>query len=88
MTGGLLEASSGYALDAGRRTGPGEVELHERVTDVMHVVAGTATVGTGGDGGAVHEIGPGDVLVIPAGVPHEFVQAADPFLYLVVKVED
>ncbi len=86
-TGGLLEQSLGYALDAGRRTGPGEVELHERVTDVMHVVAGTATVVTGGEGGTAHELGPGDVLVIPAGVPHEFVEAADPFLYLVVKVE-
>jgi uncharacterized protein GlcG (DUF336 family)/uncharacterized cupin superfamily protein len=86
-TGGLLESARGYALDAGRRTGPGEVELHERATDVMHVVAGTATVVTGGEGGVAHRIGPGDVLVIPAGVPHEFVEAADPFLYLVVKVE-
>jgi uncharacterized protein GlcG (DUF336 family)/uncharacterized cupin superfamily protein len=86
-TGGLLESARGYALDAGRRTGPGEAELHERATDVMHVVAGTATVVTGGEGGVAHRIGPGDVLVIPAGVPHEFVEAADPFLYLVVKVE-
>ena len=86
-TGGLLESARGYALDAGRRTGPGGVELHERATDVRHVVAGTATVVTGGEGGVAHRIGPGDVLVIPAGVPHEFVEAADPFLYLVVKVE-
>jgi len=86
-TGGLLAEARGYALDAGRRTGPGAAELHERVTDVMHVVQGTATVVTGGEGGTPHEIGPGDVLVIPAGVPHEFVAASDPFLYLVVKVE-
>ena len=86
-TGGLLAQARGYALDAGRRTGPGEVELHERVTDVMHVVQGTATVVTGGEGGDAHDVGPGDVLVIPAGVPHEFTGASDPFLYLVVKVE-
>lgn len=86
-TGGLLTQAGGYALDAGRRTGPGEVELHDRVTDVINVVEGTATVLTGGEGGVRHEIGPGDVLVIPAGVPHEFLAASDPFLYLVVKVE-
>jgi uncharacterized protein YjlB len=52
----------------------------------MHVVEGTATVLTGGPGGVAHEIGPGDVLVIPAGVPHEFTAVSDPFDYLVVKV--
>lgn len=53
----------------------------------MHVVEGTATVVTGGSPGTAHQVGPGDVLVIPAGVEHEFVAASDPFLYLVVKVE-
>lgn len=84
--GGLLVEEPGYAVDAGRRDRPGPEELHERVTDVMHVVEGTATVRTGGPGGAGHEVGPGDVLVIPAGVPHEFTAASDPFHYLVVKV--
>ena len=28
-----------------------------------------------------------DVLVVPSGVPHQFVDASDPFLYLVAKVE-
>jgi len=36
-------------------------------------------------GGEEHRIGPGDVLVIPAGVPHRFAEASDPFRYLVVK---
>jgi glc operon protein GlcG len=84
--GGLVVEEPGYAVDAGRRTGPGAEELHDRVTDVMHVVAGTAIVLTGGPGGTAHEIGPGDVLVIPAGVPHEFTAVSDPFDYLVVKV--
>jgi uncharacterized protein GlcG (DUF336 family)/mannose-6-phosphate isomerase-like protein (cupin superfamily) len=30
---------------------------------------------------------PGDVLAVPAGVPHQFVEVSDPFLYFVVKVE-
>lgn len=103
-TGGLLLRTADYAVDAGRRTAPGEVEYHERVTDVMHVVAGTATVVTGGtlreprevapgelraatiDGGETHRLSVGDALVVPAGVPHQFVEVSDPFLYFVTKV--
>jgi uncharacterized protein GlcG (DUF336 family)/mannose-6-phosphate isomerase-like protein (cupin superfamily) len=103
--GGLLLDTHGYKLDAGRRTGPGEVEYHEGVVDVMHVVRGRATVVTGGEmveprqvapgelragsveGGTSHELSEGDVLAIPNGVPHQFTEASDPFLYLVVKLE-
>jgi glc operon protein GlcG len=38
-------------------------------------------------GGVEHELAPGDVLAIPSGVPHQFVDVSDPFLYFVVKVE-
>jgi glc operon protein GlcG len=38
------------------------------------------------DGGIVHELGEGDVLVVPAGVPHQFVDVSDPFMYFVTKV--
>jgi glc operon protein GlcG len=104
-TGGLLLDTHGYKLDAGRRAAPGEVEFHERVVDVMHVVEGRATVVTGGEmldarevapgelraraveGGEAHELREGDVLAIPNGVPHQFTDVSDPFLYFVVKVE-
>jgi uncharacterized protein GlcG (DUF336 family)/mannose-6-phosphate isomerase-like protein (cupin superfamily) len=103
--GGLLLDTQGYKLDAGRRTGPGEVEYHAAVVDVMHVVQGRATVLTGGEmveprevapgelradsveGGTPHELSQGDVLAIPNGVPHQFTEVSDPFLYFVVKVE-
>lgn len=39
------------------------------------------------EGGHRHELGAGDVLAIPAGVPHQFTEVSDPFLYFVVKVE-
>ena len=39
------------------------------------------------EGGTTHELGEGDVLAIPSGVPHQFVDVSDPFLYFVVKVE-
>jgi uncharacterized protein GlcG (DUF336 family) len=103
--GGLLLDAERYKLDAGRRVEPGEVEFHERVVDVMHVVQGTATVVTGGEmrdarevapgelrapaveGGTRQELAEGDVLAIPNGVPHQFVDVSDPFLYFVVKVQ-
>jgi glc operon protein GlcG len=40
------------------------------------------------EGGTEHELHEGDVLAIPAGVPHQFTEVSDPFLYFVVKVED
>jgi uncharacterized protein GlcG (DUF336 family) len=103
--GGLLLDAERYKIDAGRRSAPGEVELHERVTDVMHVLQGSATVVTGGDmvkprqvatgelraksvrGGKRRRLSEGDVLAIPGGVPHQFTEVSDPFLYFVVKVE-
>jgi uncharacterized protein GlcG (DUF336 family) len=39
------------------------------------------------DGGTRHQLTEGDVLVVPAGVPHQFVTVSNPFLYFVVKVE-
>ena len=38
-------------------------------------------------GGEPHALSAGDVLAIPAGVPHQFTRVSDPFLYFVVKVE-
>ena len=104
-TGGLLLDGPRYKIDAGRREGPGEVEYHEHVVDVMHVLEGAATVVTGGEmidarevapgelragtveGGTPHRLAVGDVLAIPNGVPHQFVEVSNPFLYFVVKVE-
>ncbi len=43
--------------------------------------------GSGIKGGVKHEIGPGDVIEIPAGVPHQFFLApGSQITYLVVKV--
>ena len=93
-TGGLLLETPSYKIDAGRREAPGAPELHEREVDVMRVVEGTATVVTGGEikgdrieGGKTQQVAEGDVIAIPSGVPHQFVEVTDPFLYFVVKVE-
>jgi mannose-6-phosphate isomerase-like protein (cupin superfamily) len=68
--------------------------LHEHEVDVMRVVEGSATVITGGEikgdrieGGKAQQVSEGDVIAIPNGLPHQFVEVTDPFLYFVVKVE-
>jgi uncharacterized protein GlcG (DUF336 family) len=93
-TGGLLLETEGYKIDAGRREAPGVPELHEREVDVLRVVDGSATIVTGGEirgdrieGGEERRLSEGDVVAIPSGVPHQFVEVTDPFLYFVVKVE-
>ena len=37
-------------------------------------------------GGVTRHHGKGDVIVIPAGVPHWMLEVSNPFLYLVIKV--
>ena len=46
--GGSLGAGSDYRANVGRRTGPGQVEVHEKETDVIYVLDGEATFVTGG----------------------------------------
>lgn len=43
--------------------------------------------GTSIEGGDPHEVGAGDVMVIPAGVPHWMKDVKAPMLYFVVKVQ-
>lgn len=38
-------------------------------------------------GATTHELSEGDVLAVPAGVPHQFMEVSEEFLYYVVKVE-
>ena len=70
--GGLLLDLKRYKLDAGRREAPGEAEYHERFVDVMHVVAGTATVVTGGKMVEPREIEAGELRAssLDGGEPH------------------
>ena len=74
------------------------VDVMHVVEGTATIVTGGEMVGvrSGGDGelradavagGQPHELSAGDVLAVPAGVPHQFTRVSDPFLYFVVKVE-
>jgi len=101
-----LVANGNYKLRAGRRVGPGTVEVHPRDTDIFYVTEGEATIVTGGavvnaktsatgevsaekiTGGVTRRLAKGDVLVVPAGVPHWFTAIDGAFLYFLVKVSN
>jgi uncharacterized protein GlcG (DUF336 family) len=65
--------------------GDATVVLGGEMRDVREVAPGELRA-AGIDGGERRELRPGDVLAIPNGVPHQFVDVSRPFLYFVVKV--
>jgi mannose-6-phosphate isomerase-like protein (cupin superfamily) len=101
--GDLVKAPDLIVLGA-HRNGAGQVEVHDKETDVMYVVEGEATLVTGGtmtggkrtapgqwrgtaiQGGESRHLAKGDVIVIPAGIPHWFQQVPRSISYYVVKV--
>ena len=101
--GDLVKAPDLIVLGA-HRNGTGQVEVHDRETDVIYVVDGEATIVTGGmmtggkvtapgqsrgtdiQGGKPQRLSKGDVMVIPAGIPHWFKEVPQSISYYVVKV--
>jgi mannose-6-phosphate isomerase-like protein (cupin superfamily) len=102
--GGSLVTAKDLTVSGSHRTGAGQVEVHEKETDVLYITDGTATFVTGGtmvggkvskpgqmlgsdiQGGETHHLSKGDVIVIPAGVPHWFKEVPQSVSYYVVKV--
>jgi len=102
--GGSLVTAPDLSVSVNRRTGPGQVEVHDKETDTFYVLDGEATIVTGGtmvggkvsrpnqqlgtniNGGETRHLAKGDVMVIPAGVPHWFKEVPKEINYYVVKV--
>ena len=82
-----------------RRDKSGEVEVRTIINDIFIVRSGRATVIVGGQvkgnhelkptewrGGESHELAAGDLLLIPAGVPHQcIVKPGTTFIYFTIK---
>lgn len=96
-------------------TGAPNAAEHDHVSEVYHVIDGSATLvtgwdivdykrraataqnvsqlnGPGGDGtsirnGATHQLKAGDVIIIPAGVGHQFTKIDDHIRYLMVRID-
>jgi mannose-6-phosphate isomerase-like protein (cupin superfamily) len=99
----------------GKLTGESPVAEHDLVSEVYHIIDGSATLVTGPDieglkrrppddravrllngpgangtsirNGVVHELKPGDVLIVPAGVGHWFTRINDHITYLMVRID-
>jgi len=102
--GGNLVTAPDLTVLGSFRNKPGEVEIHDKETDVFYVLDGAATFVTGGTmvggktsapgqmrgtdikGGEVHHLTKGDIIVIPAGIPHWFKEVPTSINYYVVKV--
>jgi glc operon protein GlcG len=56
----LLEVG-GYKIHASRRVEPGKAELHQRDTDLIYVLDGTATIITGGEVEAGETVAPSEI---------------------------
>jgi quercetin dioxygenase-like cupin family protein len=102
--GGSLVTAPNLSITIAHRDKPGMVEVHDKETDTIYVLAGSATFVTGGTmvggsvtapgqqrgsdikGGDPHALVKGDVVVVPAGVPHWFKDVAGSIDYYVVKV--
>ena len=57
---GSLTHGADHRIATARRTEPGECELHERERDVFYILAGEATLVTGGVMADAREVAPGD----------------------------
>jgi len=55
-----LLATNNFKIITARRTGPGEVEIHDEDTDIFYVLEGSATFITGGKVVAPKASGPGE----------------------------
>ena len=60
--GGVLITAQDLSVRGSHRTGPGEVEVHEKETDVIYVIDGQATFGTGGTMVGGKTTSPGQLL--------------------------
>ena len=55
-------------------------------SDLTRVGAGPSLSGTR-QGGESRKVGPGDVIIVPAGTPHSFDQLDSPISYLVFRFD-
>jgi len=102
--GATIVQTPEYIVQGSHREQPGQVEVHDKETDVIYMIEGDATFVTGGTaiglhqtkagqslgteikGGDAHHLTKGDVIVVPAGVPHWFKEVRPSVSYYVVKV--
>ncbi len=76
------EGAPNFALRRFRMEEGGGIPAHtNEVEHEQYVLRGRARITVGSD---VHEVGPDDTLLIPAGIPHSYEVVEGPFEFLCV----
>jgi mannose-6-phosphate isomerase-like protein (cupin superfamily) len=101
--GGYLATTTAYIVQGSHRDVGGQVEQHDKETDVLYITDGAATfvyggkmvggkvsrpgqwLGTDITGGQTQKLVKGDVMIVPAGIPHWFKSVEPNVSYFVVK---
>jgi mannose-6-phosphate isomerase-like protein (cupin superfamily) len=80
----VVETGAGQIVVRRRQDGPNNASVHDDVTEIYNIVAGSGTFVTGGafasasdrtagiKGGVSRHMQPGDFVVLPPGTPHWF----------------
>jgi len=78
-------SGNGTLVTGGTIANPTESEPTSQVVTVLN---GPSTGGSGVQGGVTRQVGPGDVVIIPPNTPHWFKEiTSDQIVYLVVRVD-
>ena len=75
-----------YILQGSGTIVTGGVLGNAKPTDLSRVNAGMSQTGVR-QGGESRKVGPGDIIIIPAGTPHSFSELDGPISYLVYRFE-
>ena len=80
----VVDTGTGQIVVRRRREGPNNASVHDDLTEIYNVVAGSGTFVTGGaianpqdrtaglSGGVARQVKAGDFIVLPPGTPHWF----------------
>lgn len=94
----VVEAGSGQIVVRRRMAGPNNAAVHDDLTEVYHVIAGSGTFVTGGTmpdpkdrtagikGGVSQKVQAGDFVVLPPGTPHWFSQIDGSVTYVETRL--
>ena len=97
-----MHNSEGWRVNVVRRTAPQGAIAHTVGTEVHYVIAGSATLVTGGAivrpagggpgaatirDGVSRDVHPGDVVIVPVGLPHWYSRLDGTLTYLEVRFD-
>ena len=100
MVSSAVANTDQYRVNIVHRQKPAGAIAHPGNTELHYIIQGTGTVVTGGtivrkpgapaasatiEGGETHKVGPGDVIIVPAGSAHMYSEVNGEITYLEVR---